>query len=204
MWMRRKQRVKLVAAAEDTSSDEVLESEPIPYALSDYLEKYIVYVARGDAALAAGYVFRLKGGKLVVRPRGDDKAVKADEAGWPLVDEDFNGIRLDTVVGVMHRNHALVGEKVSFPRIRGAMPTDRWDDDMRFDSFNGMVDVVYVKALWPEGSGEPTAIGVTVNSANVGDVLIKMSREGPPHTVYLPIDRVEFVDAPKDEPSDGE
>ena len=66
---------------------------------------------------------------------------------------------------------------------------------MDFDSLNGMVDVVYVEALWPEGSGEPTAVGVTVNSGNIGAERVDWWGESPPYTVFLPINRVEFSDA---------
>ena len=73
------------------------------------------------------------------------------EVGWPFEDEDFNGIGLNAVVGVMHRNHALVGEAGLFSSHSWCSVHTGWEDNMDFDSYNGMVDVVYVEALLPEG-----------------------------------------------------
>ena len=65
------------------------------------------------------------------------------------------------------------------------------------DTLYGTVDVTYVEAVLPEGSGEATAIGVTVHSGLFNDekrqIWVNLHL---PATVYLPIGRVNFIDIP--------
>ena len=191
---------ELVAPVEDTSIEEVLEIAPTPYTLFDYVGKYIIYVGEGDVSFTTGYVSQLRGGKLIIKANLDEKA-KRRRKDEKLLNENLREITLDIVVGVMHRTHELIGKEVFFPRIHGAMPTDRWADNMRFDNFYGTVDVVYIEALLPEGSGETTAVGVTVHAGDIGGVRAAL-RGDMPYTVFLPIGRVQFTEADEGEVDD--
>ena len=167
-----------------------------PFRIADYLDKYIIYVSDGDGSLATGYVIKLLGGKLRLR------AAEADDS-LPLwmqeeLEQKEEVIDLQTVVGVMHRTHALIDEEVSFKRIHGAMHFNHKNRNLP-DTLLGTVDVVYVEALLPEGSGEATAVGVTVHSGFFHDDL-HWVRLQPSETIYLPIGRVNFREAAKDAP----
>ena len=168
-------------ADEDTSSDDI---EGGAYEARDYLGNYIAYVGHGDGSISTGYVtsYLSKPGKLILESE--------DEDGWEWEKEEEE-ISVHAVVGVMHQTHALAGEEVSFKRVNGAMPL-LWGDDLLPDHLYGTVDVVYVAAVLPEGSGEPTAVGVTVHS---GDFAGRKVVVQWPFTVFLPIGRVEFTDA---------
>ena len=169
-------------AAEDTSSDDI---EGGAYEARDYWGNYIAYVGDGDGSISTGYVINFAREKLILESEDDGAWKKWEE------EEEEEGISVHAVVGVMHQTHALAGEEVSFKRVHGAMP-QLWGEALVPDILYGRVDVVYVAAVLPEGSGEPTAIGVTVHSGDFGGRKVRWQW---PDTVFLPIGRVEFIDA---------
>ena len=168
---------------DDTSS---ADTEGGAYDSRDYWGNYIAYVGDGDGSISTGYVtsYLARPEKLILESE-DDGAWK----NWE--EEEEEGISVHAVVGVMHQTHALAGEEVSFKRVHGAMP-QLWGDDLLPDHFYGTVDVVYIAAVLPEGSGEPTAVGVTVHSGDFGGRKVRVQWG---YTVFLPIGRVEFIDA---------
>lgn len=169
----------------DTSSED---AEGGAYKLSDYLGKYIAYVGNGDGSISTAYVtsYTSTSEQIIIQDEADD---------WKWEEEEKT-ISLNTVVGVMHQAHTLTGEEVSFKRVHGAMPL-LWGDDPLPDRLYGTVDVVYIAAILPEGSGEPTAVGVTVHSGDSGEIDARRFRVHLPYTVFLPIGRATLIDASK-------
>ena len=156
------------------------------YELHNYVGNYIAFVGDGDGSISTGYVTHIisKLDNLILESE--------DKGGWG--EEEEEAISLHEVVGVMHRTHVLAGEEVSFKRVHGAMPHWGGGDDILPDHLFGTVDVVYVEAVLPEGSGEPTAVGVTVHSgAFAKDWQLQVVQWHD--TVFLPINRVKFIDA---------
>ena len=169
-------------AVEDTSSEEI-EEDP-SYTLVDYLGKYIAFVGDGDGSITTGYVGDVLSyiGKIEVITKNKERK------GW----FDSQEIRTQEVVGVMHRTHPLIDEEASFKFIVGAVPL-WWNHDRWPDKLYGSIDVVYVKPVFPEGSGEPTVFGITVHSGDIGlrRVRVAVSLED---TVFIPANRVEIID----------
>ena len=166
-------------AEEETEGEEILEDPP--YTLVDYLGKYVAFVGGGDGAIVTGYVTNVFShlNKLEIIP--DENL----ERGWGLEQE----IRLLEVIGVMHHAHPLINEEVSFKNIAGAF---QWRDrGILPNKIYGTVDVVYVEAVMPEGSGEPTVYGVTVHTGQFGFRQLPLQIE---ETVFIPANRVEFVE----------
>lgn len=152
----------------------------------DYLGKYIAFVGGGDGSITTGYVSSVFNYVNKLEVRADD--------GERWEQEQEQEINMQEVVGVMHRTHPLINEEVAFKRIVGAIP--RWWQLQQHgelpDRLYGTIDVAYVEAVLPEGSGAPTVFGVTVHSGDIGQQRLPMQIETP---VFLPANRVEFIDA---------